>query len=78
MLADMSQPNQPRVTFARSGNLITDEENHNFVLTLTKGSTHVRMEQSGCRPHEEANYQGANYGRQRFIGGLDRLVARLG
>ena len=41
MLADLSQPDQPRVTFARSGNLITDEENHNFVLTLTNGSTHV-------------------------------------
>jgi LPS export ABC transporter permease LptG/LPS export ABC transporter permease LptF len=41
MLADLSQPEQPRVTFARSGNLITDEENHNFVVTLTNGSTHV-------------------------------------
>ncbi|HYR44762.1 MAG TPA: LptF/LptG family permease [Terriglobia bacterium] len=41
MLADMHQPDQPRVTFARSGNLIKDEENHTFVLTLTNGSTHV-------------------------------------
>src|SRR5205807_2391284 len=41
MLADMNQPDQPRVTFARSGNLIKDEENHTFVLTLTNGSTHV-------------------------------------
>ena len=41
VLADMSHPDQPRVTFARSGNFITDEENHNFVLTLTNGSTHV-------------------------------------
>src|SRR5437660_108151 len=41
MLADMTQPDQPRVTFARTGDLVTDEENHNFVLTLTKGSTHV-------------------------------------
>ena len=41
MLADMTQPDQPRVTFARSGDLVTDEENHNFVLTLTNGSTHV-------------------------------------
>ena len=41
MLADMKQPDQPRVTFARSGNLVKDEENHTFVLTLTNGSTHV-------------------------------------
>jgi LPS export ABC transporter permease LptF/LPS export ABC transporter permease LptG len=41
MLADMSQPDQPRVTFARSGNLMKDEQNHTFVLTLTNGSRHV-------------------------------------
>src|SRR5205823_4208881 len=41
MLADMTQADQPLVTFARSGNLIKDEENHTFVLTLTNGSTHV-------------------------------------
>ncbi len=41
MLADMTQPDQPRVTFARSGNLVTDEDNRNFVLTLAKGSTHI-------------------------------------
>ena len=41
MLADMTQPDQPRVTFARSGNLFKDDENHAFVLTLTDGSTHV-------------------------------------
>jgi hypothetical protein len=36
------------------------------------------MEQSGFRPEDEANYQGANYGWQRFIGGLERVAARLG
>ncbi|PYS13899.1 MAG: hypothetical protein DMG15_09785 [Acidobacteria bacterium] len=41
MLADMTQPDHPRVTFARSGNLFKDDENHAFVLTLTDGSTHV-------------------------------------
>src|SRR5437867_9356118 len=40
MLADMTQPDQPRVTFARSGNLFKDDENHAFLLTLTNGSTH--------------------------------------
>jgi LPS export ABC transporter permease LptG/LPS export ABC transporter permease LptF len=41
MLADMKQPDQPQVTFARSGSLTKDEDNHTFVLTLTDGSTHV-------------------------------------
>jgi len=33
-----------------------------WMLTPTRGGTHVRMEQSGFRPEEQANYQGANYG----------------
>jgi DNA-binding transcriptional ArsR family regulator len=37
----------------------------------------ARMEQSGFRPEEERNYQGANYGWQRVIGGLEQVVARL-
>jgi lipopolysaccharide export LptBFGC system permease protein LptF len=41
LLANMSQPDQAHVTFARSGTLIKDDEHHTFVLTLTKGSTHV-------------------------------------
>ena len=48
-----------------------------WTLTPTPGGTLVRMEQSGFRPHEEANYQGARYGWQRFIGGLERVVAGL-
>jgi uncharacterized protein YndB with AHSA1/START domain len=49
-----------------------------WTLTPTKGGVHVRMEQSGFRPEDEANYQGANYGWQRFIGGLERVAAGLG
>jgi len=48
-----------------------------WTLTPTNGGTHVRMEQSGFRPEEEANYQGAIYGWQRFFGGLERVVAGL-
>ena len=43
----------------------------------TKGGTLVRMEQSGFRPDQEANYQGANYGWQKFIGALERVVGGL-
>lgn len=31
-----------------------------WTLTPTNGGTHVRMEQSGFRPEDEAKYQGAS------------------
>jgi uncharacterized protein YndB with AHSA1/START domain len=49
-----------------------------WTLTPTKGGVLVRMEQSGFRLEDEANYQGANYGWQRFISGLERVAAGLG
>lgn len=48
-----------------------------WTLAATSGGTLVRMEQSGFRPDQEANYQGAKYGWQKFIGGLERVVAGL-
>ena len=48
-----------------------------WTLVATSGGTLVRMEQSGFRPDQQAAYQGANYGWQNFIGGLERVVARL-
>jgi uncharacterized protein YndB with AHSA1/START domain len=48
-----------------------------WTLVATEGGTLVRMEQSGFRPDQDANYKGANYGWQRFIGGLERVVAAL-
>jgi uncharacterized protein YndB with AHSA1/START domain len=48
-----------------------------WTLAATKGGTVVRMEQSGFGPDQEANYRGANYGWQKFIGGLERVVAGL-
>jgi uncharacterized protein YndB with AHSA1/START domain len=49
-----------------------------FTLTPEKGGTHVRMEQSGFRPDQQAAYQGANYGWQKFLGNLEHVVAELG
>ena len=46
-------------------------------LVATSGGTLLRMEQSGFRPDQEAAYQGANYGWQKFIGNLERVVAGL-
>jgi uncharacterized protein YndB with AHSA1/START domain len=48
-----------------------------WTLTPTKGGVLVRMEQSGFQPEDEANYQGAGYGWQRFVAGLERVAAGL-
>ena len=40
MLADLHDPNDPRVTFARSGSLVANNGNHTFQLTLRNGNTH--------------------------------------
>lgn len=48
-----------------------------WTLVATSGGTLVRMEQSGFRPDQEAAYKGANYGWQKFLGGLERVVAGL-
>jgi LPS export ABC transporter permease LptG/LPS export ABC transporter permease LptF len=41
LLADMRQPDQVSVTFARSGAVTKDDERRIFALTLTEGGTHV-------------------------------------
>ena len=48
-----------------------------WTLAPTAGGTLVRMEQSGFRLDQEANYKGANYGWQGFIGKLERVAAGL-
>jgi uncharacterized protein YndB with AHSA1/START domain len=48
-----------------------------FTLTPTDVGTHLRVVQSGFRPDQEAAYKGAQWGWQKFIGGLERVVAGL-
>ena len=48
-----------------------------WTLVATSGGTLVRMEQSGFRSEQDANYKGATYGWKRFIGNLERVVAGL-
>jgi uncharacterized protein YndB with AHSA1/START domain len=45
-----------------------------WTLTPTAGGTHLRMEQSGFGPDQQAAYQGANYGWQKFFGNLERVM----
>jgi uncharacterized protein YndB with AHSA1/START domain len=49
-----------------------------WTLKPTKSGTFVRMEQSGFRPDQDANYQGAQHGWQRFFSGLERVAGGLG
>jgi uncharacterized protein YndB with AHSA1/START domain len=45
-----------------------------WTLTPTANGTHLRMEQSGFGPDQQAAYQGANYGWQKFLGNLERVM----
>jgi len=45
-----------------------------WTLTPTAVGTLLRMEQSGFRADQEANYKGAMYGWRKFFGGLERVV----
>jgi uncharacterized protein YndB with AHSA1/START domain len=48
-----------------------------FTLTPTARGTLLRLEHSGFRADQERNYQGANYGWQRFLGNLERVACGL-
>jgi uncharacterized protein YndB with AHSA1/START domain len=48
-----------------------------WTLTPADGGTHLRMEQSGFGPDREANYKGAKYGWQSFIGKLEQVLEGL-
>ncbi|HEX4156763.1 MAG TPA: SRPBCC domain-containing protein [Acidobacteriaceae bacterium] len=48
-----------------------------FTLTPADGGTHLRVEQSGFGPNQEAAYKGATYGWQNFLGALDRVLGEL-
>jgi uncharacterized protein YndB with AHSA1/START domain len=47
-----------------------------WTLTPAEGGTQV-LEQSGFRPEDERFYQGAGYGWQKMIAGLERVAAGL-
>ena len=48
-----------------------------WTLTPTEGGTLLRMEQSGFPSEEGANYKGAKYGWNKFIGKLEHVVGGL-
>jgi hypothetical protein len=48
-----------------------------WTLTPIKDGVLLRMEQSGFRAEDEANYQGALYGWRRYVVGLERVAGNL-
>ena len=48
-----------------------------WTMTPTQGGTQCAHGAVGLPTEGEANYQGANYGWQRFINGLDRVAGKL-
>jgi uncharacterized protein YndB with AHSA1/START domain len=48
-----------------------------WTLTPTSAGTLLRMDQSGFRPDQQQAYQGAQHGWQKFLAGLERVVAGL-
>jgi uncharacterized protein YndB with AHSA1/START domain len=48
-----------------------------WTLSATSTGTHLRMEQSGFRQDQQQAYQGAQYGWQKFITGMEQVLARL-
>ncbi len=68
---------EPNKTLSYTWNALGLESVVVWTLIATSGGTLVRMEQSGFRPDQEANYQGANYGWQNFISNLERVVDGL-
>jgi len=48
-----------------------------WTLTPTRTGTHLRMEQAGFRPDQQQAYNGAKFGWGKFLGNLERVLARM-
>ena len=48
-----------------------------WTLTPTGAGTHLKMEQSGFQPGQDAAYNGAKYGWNKFTAALDEVLAKL-
>ena len=68
---------EPNKKLSYSWNTLGLESVVVWTWVATEGGTLVRMEHSGFGTDQEAAYKGANYGWQKFIGGLERVVAGL-
>ena len=48
-----------------------------WTLTPTGAGTHLKMEQTGFQPGQDAAYNGAKYGWNKFTTALDEVLAKL-
>jgi len=48
-----------------------------WTLTPTGAGTHLKMEQTGFQPGQDAAYNGAKYGWDRFTAALEEVLAKL-
>jgi len=48
-----------------------------WTLTPTGAGTHLKMEQTGFQPGQDAAYNGAKYGWNKFTAALDEVLAKL-
>jgi hypothetical protein len=73
-----SSPSSQMSGFSYSFNASGEEAANGYLDSNAhhKGGSRAQ-EQSGFRPEDESNYQDASYGWQRFIAGLERVVAGL-
>ena len=67
---------EPNRTLSYSWDAMGLESVVTWTLTPTGAGTHLRMEQAGFRPDQPQNYQGAQYGWQRFFTNLEAVLAR--
>ncbi len=67
---------EPERTLAYSWDSMGVETVVTLTLTPTSGGTHVRMEQTGFRPDQQQNLQGAKYGWTGFLAKLDDVAGR--
>ncbi|MGA8615282.1 MAG: SRPBCC domain-containing protein [Xanthobacteraceae bacterium] len=67
---------EPNKTLSYAWGALGLESVVTFTLTPMRTGTHLRMEQTGFRPDQPQNYQGAKYGWQQFFGKLEQVLAR--
>ena len=67
---------EPNKTLSYTWGALGLESVVTWTLTPAGTGTHLRMEQSGFRPDQQKAYQGAKYGWQKFLGNLERILAR--
>lgn len=68
---------EPHRTLAYKWEAFGLESTVTWTLTPTSAGTHLRMEQAGFKPEQDAAYNGAAASWPRFIATLEQIVAKL-